>query len=328
MTTQEITKVQELIYTTRVESVMARNVVVVSPTMIMAEVKELMRTKRISGAPVVEDDRLVGIVSLTDIMDAMEKGTLSSSVAEHMTRNVKTVSKDASITEAINNMGRQGHARLPVVDQDGRLAGIVTTGTIIRALLHEMDISFQKKEAEKIQTYRASHIFQDIISDETSLVLRFVVDDKDFDNAGKASSMIKKSLQRLGVLPSIVRRVAVAVYEAEMNLVIHTDVGGEILVDIRNGRLKISAVDHGPGIEDIQQVLQPGYSTAPEWIRDMGFGAGMGLANIKRCSDLMEIISEPGGGTRLDIIFLFGNNALGSDPVGRKKILTNPEREI
>jgi len=311
MATEEITKVQELIYTTRVESVMARNVVVLDPATPMAEVRELMRSKRISGAPVVVDgNRIVGIVSLTDIMEAMEKGRLNSPVSENMTCKVKTVSKDAAVTEAINSMGRQGHARLPVVDQEGRLAGIVTTGTIIRALLHEMDISFQKKEAEKLQTYRASHIFQDIVSDDTSLILRFVVDDKDFDSAGKASSMIKKSLLRLGVAPAIVRRVAVATYEAEMNLVIHTDVGGEIIVDIRKNRLKISAVDHGPGIADIQQVLQPGFSTAPEWIRDMGFGAGMGLANIKRCSDLMELLSEPGGGTRLDILFLFSDNAL------------------
>jgi CBS domain-containing protein/anti-sigma regulatory factor (Ser/Thr protein kinase) len=320
MTTQEITKVQELIYTTRVESVMAKNVVVVDPATPMAEVRELMRSKRISGAPVVVDgNRIVGIVSITDIMEAMEKGKLNSPVSENMTCKVKTVSKDAAVTEAINSMGRQGHARLPVVDQEGKLAGIVTTGTIIRALLHEMDISFQKKEAEKLQTYRASHIFQDIVSDDTSLILRFVVDDKDFDSAGKASSMIKKSLLRLGVDPAIVRRVAVATYEAEMNLVIHTDVGGEIIVDIRKDRLKISAVDHGPGIADIQQVLQPGFSTAPEWIRDMGFGAGMGLANIKRCSDLMELLSEPGGGTRLDILFLFSDNALGlTGPPGKR----------
>jgi CBS domain-containing protein/anti-sigma regulatory factor (Ser/Thr protein kinase) len=320
MTTQEITKVQELIYTTRVESVMATNVVVVDPSATMSEVRELMRSKRISGVPVVEDhNRIVGIISLTDIMEAMEKGKLNTPVSENMTRKVRTVSKDAAVTEAINNMGRQGHTRLPVVDQEGRLSGIVTTGTIIRALLHEMDISFQKKEAEKLQTYRASHIFKDIVSDHTSLMLRFVVDDKDFDNAGKASSMIKKSLQRLGVAPAIVRRVAVATYEAEMNLVIHTDVGGEIIVDIREDRLKISAVDHGPGIADIQQVLQPGYSTAPEWIRDMGFGAGMGLANIKRCSDLMELLSEPGGGTRLDILFLFGDNALGQTGLPGKR---------
>jgi anti-sigma regulatory factor (Ser/Thr protein kinase) len=121
--------------------------------------------------------------------------------------------------------------------------------------------------------------------------------------------MLKKSLQRLGVSPSVIRRVAVAVYEAEMNLVIHTDVGGEIIVEIRKHRLKISAIDHGPGIGNISQVLEPGYSTAPEWIREMGFGAGMGLANIRRCSDLMGLMSAPGAATKLDIIFLFDEDS-------------------
>ncbi len=319
MTTPEITKVQELIYTTKVETVMAPNVVVLEPSMSMADVKELMRSKRITGVPVLDGDRIVGIVSMTDVIEAMEKGRLTTPVADNMTREVKTVSKDASVTEAVNNLGREGFARLPVVDGDGKLVGIVTTGTMVRALLHEMDVSFQKKEAEKLQTYRASHIFEDIVSDDTSLILRYMVDDKDFDNAGKASSMIKKSLQRLGFLPPMVRRVAVAVYEAEMNLVIHTDVGGEITLEIRRDRLMVSAVDHGPGIDDLQQVLQPGFSTAPEWIRDMGFGAGMGLANIKRCSDTMRLLSEPGAGTRLDIVFVFGENLAGATRSEGKK---------
>ncbi|MGC8659796.1 MAG: ATP-binding protein, partial [Desulfomonilaceae bacterium] len=193
-----------------------------------------------------------------------------------------------------------------VVDHEGNLLGIVTTGTLIRSLLLQMDKSFQKNEAEKLYTYRASHIFQDISSDDTSLTLRYFVNERDFDNAGKASSLIKRSLQRLVVRPQILRRVGVAVYEAEMNLVIHTDIGGEITVEVRRDRVNISAVDHGPGIEDLKQVLQPGFSTAPEWIRDMGFGAGMGLANIKRVSDVMKLTSAPGHWTKLEMVFNFG----------------------
>lgn len=313
MSTQEITKVQELIYTTRVETVMATNVVVLHPSMTVADVRRLMREKRISGAPVMDGDKMIGIVSMTDVLDVTEKGMLHEPVTEHMTREVKTVLKDSSVLEAVSNLDRQGFGRLPVVDQKGNLVGIVTTGTMIRALLREMDISFQKKEAEKLQSYRARHIFHDIVSDDTSVILRYVVAEKDFDNAGKASSDIKKSLQRLGVKPSIVRRVAVAVYEAEMNLVIHTDVGGVITVDVRRERIKISAVDHGPGIIDVPKVLQPGYSTAPEWIRDMGFGAGMGLANIRRCADVMKLLSGPGSGTRLDIEFLLDEKASGGE---------------
>jgi CBS domain-containing protein/anti-sigma regulatory factor (Ser/Thr protein kinase) len=316
MSEGEITKLQELIYTLRVEAVMASDVITVQPNMTMRELKDLMRAKRISGAPVMDAGRMVGLASLSQVIECLEKGDLGDTVGEHMEKDVKTVFHDSYVVELVNNMGRQGIGRVPVLDRGMNLVGIVTTGTLMQALVREMDISFKKSEEERLHTYRASHIFEDVVSDETSLVLRFVVDDRDFENAGKASSSIKKSLQRLSVRPSLVRRVAVAVYEAEMNLVIHTDVGGELEVDVRMDRLRISAIDHGPGIDDVGRVLEPGFSTAPEWIRDMGFGAGMGLANIKRCSDMMRLISEPGLGTRLDMYFLFHDNPIG---VGRRK---------
>lgn len=312
MSTQEITKVQELIYTTRVESVMASNVIAIDPSFTMSQVKDLMRDKHISGAPVVKEKQVIGIVTISDVIRSMEEGKLNFLVTDLMTSDVRTVSKDAMVTDVVNNLGRQGFSRLPVVDQDGTLVGIVTTGTLIRSLLMQMDKSFQKNEAEKLYTYRASHIFQDISSDDTSLLLRYFVNERDFDNAGKASSLIKRSLQRLMLLPQIVRRVGVAVYEAEMNLVIHTDIGGEITVEVRKDRVNISTVDHGPGIADLKQVLQPGFSTAPEWIRDMGFGAGMGLANIRRVSDVMKLTSSPGQGTRLEIVFNFRNDSLAT----------------
>jgi CBS domain-containing protein/anti-sigma regulatory factor (Ser/Thr protein kinase) len=315
MQVEGITKVQELIYSTKVETVMAKDVIVLSPDMPLKDAKAILKSKRISGAPVVEGGDLVGMLSMSDILSALENGKLDESVREVMSSQVKTVSQDSYLIEAVNRLGSRGFGRLPVVDGSGRLVGIVTPGTMMRSLLHEMDASFQQKEAEKLQVYRASHIFEDIVSDATSLVLRFVVDDHDFINAGKASSAIKKSLRRLGVAPAIVRRVAVAVYEAEMNLVIHTDVGGEIVVDVRRDRLRISAVDHGPGIENVHKALHPGYSTAPQWIRDMGFGAGMGLANIKRCSDLMTLTSESGVGTRLEILFRF----VGAGPGAGKR---------
>jgi CBS domain-containing protein/anti-sigma regulatory factor (Ser/Thr protein kinase) len=303
MAAEEVTKLQELIYTTRVETVMARDVIVIDPSMTMERVKDLLRKRRISGAPVVDNRQILGVVGMSDVIAAMERGDLKGPVTERMTTKVKTVSVDASVLEAVQHLGREGFNRLPVVDREGLLVGIVTNGVIMGSLLKEMEISFKKKEAEKLPSYRASYIFKDILSDNTSVVLRYVVADKDFNSAGHASSMIKKSLQRIGAPPSIVRRVAVAVYEAEMNLVIHTDVGGRIIAEIMSNTINISAVDHGPGIEDISKVLQPGYSTAPEWIRDMGFGAGMGLANINRCSDMMQIISQPGGSTRLDMVF-------------------------
>src|SRR5690606_9773044 len=147
-------------------------------------------------------------------------------------------------------------------------------GDIIRGLLRRIEVNYREEE---IHRYRASHIFKDIVSNRTSLLLRYQVKPKDFAGGGSASSKIKRAIERLGGSPQIARRVGVAAYEAEMNLVIHTTDGGEILVEIQPDQVYIQTVDYGPGIPDVERALRPGFSTAPEWIREMGFGAGMGL---------------------------------------------------
>ena len=98
------------------------------------------------------------------------------------------------------------------------------------------------------------------------------------------------------------RRISVATYEAETNIMIHS-VGGEIIVEAQPDEVKVVAIDKGPGIADVEKVLQPGYSTAPDWIRELGFGAGMGLSNIRTCTDSMSLKSVLGQGTRLEMIF-------------------------
>lgn len=130
----------------------------------------------------------------------------------------------------------------------------------------------------------------------------FEVVGRDFSSAGSASSKIKRILQQIGVDPGTVRRIAVASYEAEMNVVIHAD-SGTIVLNAGPGYVTILVDDAGPGIEDIERAMQPGFSTASDEIREMGFGAGMGLPNIKSCSDTFEINSKPGVGTTLRMIF-------------------------
>jgi serine/threonine-protein kinase RsbT len=108
---------------------------------------------------------------------------------------------------------------------------------------------------------------------------------------------------RLGVHPELLKRITISAYEAEMNLIIHTTDGGVITVDISPDRIVLITEDQGPGIEDVQEALKPGYSTAPDWVRALGFGAGMGLCNIKRYSDSIDLTSEPGKGTVLKAVF-------------------------
>lgn len=127
------------------------------------------------------------------------------------------------------------------------------------------------------------------------------VDGTDFTRAGEASGKIKKTLKDIGFPPEAVRNTAIAVYEAEINLVIHAG-GGEIDVEITPERVKVVLTDHGPGIANVELAMQEGYSTAPDRIRALGFGAGMGLPNIKKYSDEMDIQTELGVGTVMTLI--------------------------
>ena len=128
------------------------------------------------------------------------------------------------------------------------------------------------------------------------LVFHFDVDGEDFTSAGQASIQIKKNLRRLGLDPETIRRVSIAMYEGEINMVIHAG-GGEADVRVCENYIEIVLKDNGPGIKNIDQAMQEGFSTAPDQIRSLGFGAGMGLPNMKRYTDDMKIESTVGVGT-------------------------------
>lgn len=133
--------------------------------------------------------------------------------------------------------------------------------------------------------------------------LKYEVDGEDFTRAGEASGDIKKTLKKLGFSPETVRNVAIAVYEGEINMVIHAN-GGEITADLSEDGITVVLADKGPGIPDIGMAMKEGYSTAPDNVRALGFGAGMGLPNIKKYSDGMEIDSVVGEGTTIKLKFL------------------------
>ena len=119
-----------------------------------------------------------------------------------------------------------------------------------------------------------------------------------FTRAGEASSDVKRKLKQMGVNPEAIRKVAIAMYEGEINMVIHAD-GGEITVEITPEKIDMILDDKGPGIKDVELAMQAGYSTAPDEIRSLGFGAGMGLPNMKKYSDQMEIDTRIGEGTKI-----------------------------
>ena len=142
------------------------------------------------------------------------------------------------------------------------------------------------------------------MSDENIFSQRFEIRGGDFGNAGKTSTSIKDILQEIGIDPSIIIRASIASYEAEMNVVMYAQ-RGSLTLSVTPEKLHLRLEDDGPGIENIELAMKEGFSTATEKMREMGFGAGMGLPNIKRNADKFEIFSERGKGTSLDVtIFL------------------------
>ena len=131
-----------------------------------------------------------------------------------------------------------------------------------------------------------------------SVNFHYEIDGDNFTSAGEASVQVKKMLRQMGFSAETIRRVSVAMYEGEINMVIHAG-GGEAEVSVTESYIEIVLADHGPGIADIEKAMQAGYSTAPDNIRSLGFGAGMGLPNMKKNSDSMEISSVLGEGTRI-----------------------------
>ena len=293
---REISRVEELSYELRISDTMTRDVKTCSPSTRISELLEVLRVRHMSGLPVLENNELIGIISIEDIVHAMEQNDLAAPVSKHMSTRIYTVKEFEPVVKAIEKFSQYRVGRLPVLNESGKLVGIITKGDITRGILTALQKDYK---VEEVRRYRASHLFEDITSDRTSLIMRYDIKAGDYQNGGQASSNIKRALLRLGASPQLARQCGIAIYEAEMNLIIHTTEGGIIRMQIDPHRILMQVTDTGPGIPDINLALQAGWSTASQEVRNMGFGAGMGLSNMRRCVDRLELESTPGQGTKL-----------------------------
>jgi CBS domain-containing protein len=287
--------VLELIYQLKIKDVMNSSVITAKKTDTMQHIKDLMRENYITGLPIVEDKALVGIVSIEDIIMSLDEGTIDKTVEDKMTRNVIVLEDDMPLSFAISYLNKYRYGRFPVLNKKKELVGILTSKNVIRTLLVEMNREVLRLEKIHQKQARAP----DLYSEMDFTTVRF-----DFELAGRASTEIKKALKTRNIDPKIIRRVAIASYELEINQVVHS-LGGTISCSIQPDKVTITAADDGPGIDDINSVLLEGWSTEDEWIRSLGFGAGMGLPNTKRVSDEFYIESTPGVGTTVrSVVFL------------------------
>ena len=301
-----LSKVQELICKMKVAEAMTRKVVTVGPKTPMSQLRDILRSNRISGTPVVEGGRAVGVISIEDFINWLCEGGRDVVVGERMTRDVSTVQGEEPLIRAVSKLEGRGYGRLPVVKgREGHLVGIITKGDIIEGLLKKLEVDYHEEE---VQRYRGDWLFNEVHADRSGLTLEYDVPGGDVKNAGSSASRLRRTLAWLGMHPHELRRVAIIAYEAEMNVAIYTE-GGQIVARVGPKEVLVVVTDSGPGIPDVEAALRPGFSTAPEWVRELGFGAGMGLDNIRRCADEMKLDPEVGVGTRLEARIEVDGNA-------------------
>ena len=288
--------VLELIHQLKVKDVMTTAVVTGTKGQTMKHLQALLRENKVAGIPVVEGRVLVGLVSTEDIINALEKGYINDPVEEKMTKNVISLQDDMPLSFAISYLNKYGYGRFPVLNKNQELVGILSSSDVIRTLLIEMNREVLR--LEKLQKGKNPEV------SSKYLEMEFTIAYFDFEKAGRASTEIKKALKQRNFDPKLIRRIAIASYELEINVVVHS-VGGVMRCSILPDKVVITAEDHGPGIEDVSLALKEGYSTATEQVRSLGFGAGMGLANTKRVSDEFTIESTVGKGTTVrSVVFV------------------------
>jgi CBS domain-containing protein/anti-sigma regulatory factor (Ser/Thr protein kinase) len=282
--------VLELIYQLKVKDVMATSIITANKTQTLRHIQALMRENCITGIPIVEDKKVIGLVSIDDIVTALDKGYIDSPVEKYMTRNVIVLQDDMPLSFAISYCNKYRFGCFPVLDKHQELAGILASADVVRTLLVEMNREVLRLEKSQ-KSQKSSNGAVSMFSEMEYSTVRL-----DFELAGRASTEIKKALKQRNFDPKIIRRVSIASYELEINQVVHSH-GGTIRYSILPDTVIITAADTGPGIADVNLALQEGWSTANEYIRSLGFGAGMGLANTKRVSDEFSINSALGSGT-------------------------------
>ncbi|MDC7248780.1 MAG: CBS domain-containing protein [Sphaerochaetaceae bacterium] len=282
------TVILDLIYRLKVKDVMYKDLTCATMSSTLREIQHLMKKEKITGVPIVQGKRLIGLVSMDDIIQALDKGYIEEPCKAYMSRNIIVLEDDMPISFAINYFDKFSFHRFPVLNKEKELVGMITSRDISATLLVEInrEMEILEKSQASNQPTNPNNINGEIHS--------YNIIKHDFENAGFASTQIKKKLKKGGVATQIIRRAAIASYEMEMNIVVHSN-GGQLSATYTPNKVIICAQDRGPGIKDIEKALTPGWSTANDWIRSLGFGAGMGLPNVKNVSDDFSIESSPKG---------------------------------
>ncbi len=286
--------VLDILCTLKVRDVMTHPILTARPSDTLRQIQQTMKKNRITGVPVTDTaGTLLGIVSMDDIISALDSGWIEDPAALHMTTKVIVLRDTMSLSFCVSYFNRFSFGRFPVLDGDDRVVGIVTASDVVSTLLVALN-----REMEKIEQTAPPEQGSAATAEGPGgeRVIEFRTEPFNFEIAGQASTEIKKVLKAAGVDAAVSRRVGIASYELEINQVIHSS-GGVMRYVITGDTLSIEARDRGPGIPDLEKAMTEGFSTATDRVRALGFGAGMGLPNTKRVSDSFSIESSASEGT-------------------------------
>jgi CBS domain-containing protein len=290
----------------------------------MRDAKTLMKENGISGIPIVDNDgKLAGLISIENIIIALEKGHIDDIIENHMIVEVVSVQNDMDVSTVMGYLMNYNFGRYPVVDQDRIVVGLITKGDLMEFLYAKLgSIYMHNKRRDDV-------LIPDISppTEKTSIHganYSYIIDNDDLDHAGEGATQFKKYLKENNCNTDVARRASIALYEAEVNVVLHGGGVGFIKAYLKDSQVFVVIIDHGPGIENIDLAMQPGWTTASDEVRERGFGAGMGLANIKKYSDKLVILSTCAG-VKIEMVII--PSVKGKDKV-KKKVQTSGEKEL
>ncbi len=289
--------------------IMTTAVTVLPPSKKMSHAKEMMNIKRISGIPIVDEARrLIGIVTVEDIIHALEFNRLGETIGELMCRDVVTVGVDDALADIVGKFKQFRYGRFPVVDGSNTLKGIISRRDVLNGVLERFKLIYVHDQ-KRISTLNSDRSFitgkKLTVSDAG---FHYNIDTSDIESAGIGAVLLKDFLSERRYPAEIIRRVGVATYEAETNVIIHSHGTGDIYCFLHDDLIMVRVVDNGVGIEDMDMAMKEGYSTAPDYVRELGFGAGMGIPNIKRFVDKLVILSERNVGTQVEMILYLSDS--------------------
>jgi len=289
----------------KIKDIMTSPPIVVTEETKLKYVKDIMRIKKISGMPVItRNQNLSGIISIEDIIKVYDSGSFNDRTVNWMTKNPVFLNEDDTLMSFLEANEKLNYGRYPVINRNKKVVGVVTKLDILEWMFKKLGyIYVHDQRREETLNKRFTSLLTGEQYEETRIDFRYDIDYESVEMVGIAATKLKKFLLSKYIKNDVVRKVSIATYEAEANIVIHSGSNGVLYCIINNDHVKVFLEDYGKGIENLDKAMKEGFSTATEKIREKGFGAGMGLPNMKRFSDRMTLISSPNKGVKVEMLF-------------------------